>query len=801
MLRPGEKPFRGKDSKNDLIKYLKIAKIIRVDYETGYVDIEWVESHKAKRAFIRLPTSYSSLRSCIRGMPEIGSLVVCGWIRGQSHTWEDPIILSFLDFNLDTFHNYSLTRTQKTPEQLKQVNTIREKIGYDITRVKRRKIYPGEIQIESAQGAELYLDDDIYLSNSKLNEIEIRSADQSIRISSNQIYSVTQSARTWQGMVIREISNSFVYQPTVLPNGQKIQIVTDSHNPIHLGGKAFTENRIEIFEKSDGILKVSEVNSGKDISDQTPFITFLMGTLVGNDKVDCSKYAKVLRPQIYGTSTATDASLDHLEVSPEDYDHLASCFHLKFNKSRSQIDIDKEGHLFTFFSSSSNRHPLGAGRSWESYFEGSVKMVIGAENTDNNSLILDTKGAIRATLGSDKHGRSAFIVAQKGMHLEVMAPADDGIAYYLKTRGNYQGTIEGDYNLNVSGNYKVTVKGKIQEQILGVKEENYVNDKNNVYGGSLNSVIIKSENLTIGYNRVVNISGNLERGIGIFTPATINEIVDKLEILLGGKQTTLWIGNINEEIKTTGDIKRTITLKNTVGFSDSIMTGNHEINVSAKGDIKRHVLLKDTVGISDTVDTGNHETDITIKGDIKRNVTLKDAVGIADSVITGNIEQTVTLGDIKRTVTTKDSVGMSDTIVNGDHVIDITNGNIEQNIITGDVTTNVSVGDINEAIVTGSKSVEIQAGDFTVKISAGNIDIKTLAGNVKLNSVTQQVTISGMLLVKLESGVKIEAKAPSVNLGPLPVMGGVVTGLPAPSMLCYLSGTPLLCSQTVRASL
>jgi hypothetical protein len=791
-LRPiaqGQLPYSAND---DPVKYLRIATVSRVDYETGAVDIEWKEGDRSIRTFIYMPSAYGSPRAGIRGMPEVGSVVICGWIRGQTYNWEDPVILGYLDMDLSTFHKYALSRSGKTKDDLVEIKTIREKIGYESLRQKRRKIYPGEIQVESTQGSELYLDDDLYLSNSKLNEIEIRSADQSIRISANQLYSTTQAARTWQGMITREPGQaSYMFQPTVLPNGKKVQIVTDNHQPFHLGSLAYTEQRTEIFEKSDGIQLVTEFNSDVNVSEMTPYITQVMGTLVGNDKEDIAKYSKLLRPQIFGTHNATEPAIDYLECLPEDYDYLASAYSLKFNKSKTQIDIDKEGHLFTYFPASSNRHPLGAGRSWESYFAGSIKMVVGAESSSSRSLFLDTKGGIKAVLGSDNTGLSSYIKTQKGVRLEVNAPADDKNAYYIYTNGNYFGHINGDYELNVTGNYKVVVKGKIQEQILGIKEESYINDKNNIYGGSLKSIIIKDVQEKIGYNKDVKIAGNIERSPGVATPATINEVVDKEEIVLGGKDTKLWLGNISEEVMTMGDITRFVTLKNKVGIQDQIVNGNIEQDVSVRGDIKRHVLLKDSVGISDVVDTGNIEENVSIVGDIKRHVTLKNETGIKDTVDTGNIEAEVTVvGDIKNTIDVSGNIKNS---VSGA-------GNIENNVSVGDIKNSTVTGSISDVIVTGNREIKIQAGDFIVIITAGNVAVRTLAGDVDINSVTGKVRVAGMLLVTLQSGVKIEARAPQVNLGPLPG-GGVVTGLPFPSTLCYLTGAPHLCSQTVLASI
>ena len=796
FIKPGEKPYRGKDLKSDTIKFLRIGVVDRVDYESGYLDIIW-QDEKGLRSFIPIPASFGSKRATMRGMPEIGSQVLCGW-KKQTPTLEDPVVISFIDTNLQNDHDYRLIRTEKTPSELKEVKSIREKIGYDIVRGKRRKIYPGEIHLESTHGAELYLDENVYLSNNKLNEIEIRSADQSIRISTKQLYSTTQSARTYSGMVVREPgSANFSFQPSVLSNGQKIQIITESNNPFHLGGLAYTENRTEIFEKSDGLLKISEVNAGYDVSPMDPYISFVLGTLVGNDKVDTAKYAKLLRPQVFSTIIASDPSLDYIECTPDEYNKLSSAFHLKFHKSRAQIDIDKEGHLFTYFPASSGIHPFKEGRSWEAAFDGSIKMAVGADKINTVSMYLDTRGGIRENLGFDDAGKSKITIAQKGVHLQVLAPSDDGNAYYIGTTGNYRGYITGNYNLEVTGDYTVTVHGKIQEEILGIKVENYVNDKNVVYGGSFKTIVIKDVQEQIGWDRQVKITGLKEQGPRLpAIPSLPTETTDKYDlttgsrvetytngslkrkILLGNKETEILTGDIIEKITTKGDRKLTLTLGNqedslTKGDNKTTIAVGNDITEVTTGDIKRQIdvgseLTTVTTGdIKETITQGNRVTEIT-QGDEKVNLTQ------------GNNETTVLTGSIKETITT------------GDNETVVTSGNIKENITTGDNT---------EAIVSGNKEITITSGNFKVAITAGNIDIKTTAGTIKIATTTQQVTVQGMLKVTIKSGVKIECVAPQVSLGQMPTKGGVITGLPVPSHLDFLCGIPLLSSKTVKASI
>jgi len=655
-LKSGENPYRGKLV--DPTKYIRLGLVSRVDYETGYLDIVWLEAGPGNTQMVRITSSFGTPRGTIRGMPEEGSMVLCGWSR-QTHTWEDPVVLGFVDANLKQLLEYRLLRNEKIPKNLKEIKTIREKIGYNTVRGKRRKIYPGEIQAESTQGAELYLDEDVYLSDSKLNEIEIRSADKSIRFSSNQIYSSTQASRTWNGMITREPGElDFSFQPTTLPNGQKIQFVTNSNNPIHLGGKAFTEHRTEMYELADGIMKATEVNAGFDVNNIAPYLSYVMGTLVGNDKEDTAKYAKVLRPQVFGTPTATEVSLDYLECMPEEYTTLASTLHFR-HQSTVQVDIDKEGHLFTYFPASSGRHPLGPGRSWEAGFKGSVKFVVGAENIDNKSIFLDTKGGIQATLGFDKSGKSSHIIAQKGVFLEVMAPANDGSAYNLKTKGDKIEYVDGNGKLEISGNYTVTVHGKYKVESLGTREESYVNDKNNTFGGSYKKVVVKDKQEQIGYNNVQKITGSLERAAGAFTPALPNEVTDKYDLTTGSREENFMNGN-----------KKT-----------SLLKGNIEEKVKL-GDIKREIITKKNIGFQDKIKSGDHVTDIT----------------------SGNKKETIKTGDSLESIT---KGSKKTTIKTGDYLVDITSGNVTVKTKTG----KVKVDSTSQTVdINGMQTVTVKSG-------------------------------------------------------------------------------------------
>jgi len=261
----------------------------------------------------------------------------------------------------------------------------------------------------------------------------------------------------------------------------------------------------------------------------------------------------------------------------------------------------------------------------------------------------------------------------------------------------------------------------------------------------------------IGGVREQKITGTKQATPGVPPPIplTKDEVADKFEITTGSREEKYNLGNYKQTLLA-GDHDTTITL------------GNDLVEV-ATGDI-------------------THKT--TVKGDIINDVFLKNSVGIKNNVTTGDIQSTVATGNIKETITTK-----------GDKTTDITTaGNIKETILTGDKTTDITTGSIKETIFAGSKEVTITTGDFKVTITGGNVEIKTELGSVKIGTKSD-VTIEGLLGVTIKGGVKISNLAAMVELGNSPARGGVVTGLPVPSHLDFLTGLPLVSSKTVMAAI
>jgi hypothetical protein len=147
------------------------------------------------------------------------------------------------------------------------------------------------------------------------------------------------------------------------------------------------------------------------------------GTLVGYNQFDPSTYGKVLKPILFppgvqGGRFSVDvesaylpvkATVDQVEVKL-----AASAMSLRFpyEYNTTRLDITKEGMLSfevgstipkenILWDSSSYEHPHGAGRSIEGHTTGSVKLVLGKNRDEEDSLDLVTLGSTVLRLGSD----------------------------------------------------------------------------------------------------------------------------------------------------------------------------------------------------------------------------------------------------------------------------------------------------------------------------------------------------------------------------------------------------------------
>lgn len=146
------------------------------------------------------------------------------------------------------------------------------------------------------------------------------------------------------------------------------------------------------------------------------------GTLVGSNKFDNATYGKVLKPTVFPLTRmgrfASSVESTYLPVAQsKDQSEtrfaasaLSVRFPYEFNTTR--WDVTKEGMIVfevgstlpkenTRLDGSSYEHPHGAGRSVEGHLLGSMKLVVGKNRDEEESIDLQTIGGAVVRLGAD----------------------------------------------------------------------------------------------------------------------------------------------------------------------------------------------------------------------------------------------------------------------------------------------------------------------------------------------------------------------------------------------------------------
>jgi hypothetical protein len=146
------------------------------------------------------------------------------------------------------------------------------------------------------------------------------------------------------------------------------------------------------------------------------------GTLVGSNLFDASTYGQILKPVVFPYTTlgrfGTDVESGYLPVVLDQQDHVqtriaASALSVRFTHeaNTTRWDVTKEG--FTSFEIGSTlpkeniplagdyEHPHGAGRSLEGHLVGSMKLVVGKNRDEEDSIDLQALGQSVLRLGAD----------------------------------------------------------------------------------------------------------------------------------------------------------------------------------------------------------------------------------------------------------------------------------------------------------------------------------------------------------------------------------------------------------------
>ena len=607
--------------------FLRMATIIRVDYEKMQVDIMYLDGAGGLPK-IGLTSAYGGYRSFLGAMPVPGDWVLIGY--GKSGNFRDPFIVQFVPRGYVQGVNNDIVKAGRG---------LDEKTHPEL-RFKMQKLYEGEIYGLSKYGSEFHLDKNVTISNSKLNEIFLRSADQSINLTAlnNNIYSC--GVRVASGLIHR---NALISDASMFSNGETQFPVwyaedgTPYYTPNFSGpinslfpyGKktiddfnsGFIEHRIEVKEMENPRLPVNEANSGVDIDSfysvrpgmgsNKPLVVQTLGTLVGNDPVgDKKKYGVILKPKIFQSPNSLTAKPSEeaciVENGINETITLSAAYALKFPNSGTAFYVNKQGKIFHNIAASSSVDPMGAGESAEINLEGHAKIAIGA-NTKSKSMTLSTKGGIYTNIGYDQNNLRSWDASFRNcVSWNILGKDKNGQSLILTSEGDVKTIIKGNRYTEIRGNDIRLVHGALEDRVFGRKVDNYVNDKQTNYGGSYTESVMGSYNQTIARGRNITIAGP-----DILSGKTI---ADSTDITLGDSVLNMKLGSRKESLLA-GNHTTSILAGNK---SINITVGNYQVSVTA-GNID----IKTTAG---SINVKTLAGNVTIQGTL--GVEIKSAVSV-----------------------------------------------------------------------------------------------------------------------------------------------------------------------------
>lgn len=146
------------------------------------------------------------------------------------------------------------------------------------------------------------------------------------------------------------------------------------------------------------------------------------GTLVGSNSFDTTTYGKILKPTIFPYTKqgrfGSDTESGYLPINKKSDQSearlAASAWSIRFpyEYNTTRWEVSKEGHLQFEIGSTipkeniawdggSYEHPYGAGRSVDGHLTGSLRLAIGKNRDEEESIDLTTMGGAVLRLGSD----------------------------------------------------------------------------------------------------------------------------------------------------------------------------------------------------------------------------------------------------------------------------------------------------------------------------------------------------------------------------------------------------------------
>lgn len=491
-----------------------------------------------------------------------------------------------------------------------------------------RKLKPGQIDLLSAKGAELFLDRDTLIKDGLDNRINIRTDDGAIIGTSFNNYMFSGGIWRNSGFIVRndlsKESNEGGYRVEKdMGEGRKKSFYLKPEGFGGVSDEYFTEYLIEVEERARKYLPVNDVNSKADSDKRIPAAVFALGNYVGNDSRKRGTYGKLLGVSLFSDPFGANGQFEFRPLTAEDIDRHSLAVTLYAPNKRNYelgafFGIDKEGHFYQYIPSATGGG-LGVGRSMSILARGSKKETWGSESAAGNSWDLNTTGGLKWMLGhhNDNNpvlaGRSIDIRTSKAAFFMFGEGQEEWLRDFDNEDKNVQNIqsykkiekVSGSTRIELSGKRETIIKSDDRLSIEGMKEEQIVGANTISVGSAFN---IGTETFS------VKVSKECQESFGS-RKTTITEGSSELKIVRG---------DITENIVGKGD--RTVTLSQG-NIEETILTSGKRVFKTPSGKISNSTLSGD---ITNKTKSGKVVLDtkvgeISLKGSAK--AILKASVG------------------------------------------------------------------------------------------------------------------------------------------------------------------------------
>ena len=426
--RINERPYRGAQEPHEEYRFLRIGRIKSVNTQTGIIRIEWID--RSGEEIVRLTFPVLGLHGGLIAMPEEGSKVIVGWVRGLAQDVGTPVILGYMPENYIESLKWSTTGT----------NAI--------------KADTGEIGLQSKQASVIYLDENVTLSDQYENRVQISSEDSSINLNSIMYLASNEAYTMRAGLVKRAL----LIDP--LTQQKSDQVITQFSVPLSTGGKAFTEANVAVKEFGDVTLDKDE---DRTENEKSPLVNFFAGTKVNSAGLTNDVYGSVA--SISGTESILEVDTAGSGANKGFTFHVSREGRTYVKIARAVKETSKLHDSTEIVTDGRNVITLGKdtakGESVNSTLQGGVVSHVGKTTVQQHSYKATLDGGVEIDIGKTATGYSIKITGTGKIDIDVTGDVK------LNTRGNLNATVAGNTQVETTRNTTIKSSGNTTIETRG----------------------------------------------------------------------------------------------------------------------------------------------------------------------------------------------------------------------------------------------------------------------------------------------------------------------------------------------